>query len=334
MGFNAINFIVNTVSILSAAQAKEQSAGSNLVQNQTQTAQSSVSGGSASSYTASSSSTYSALSTTGQTIISTVEVENQANYIKDLLSLPRDFQTLIDQIQNSDPSLQALKELSKLLSNGKINLNALSALLGNNSKAASQKLMMTIMTVSKMGSNNVGQLKELMGMLQSASSSIDSTQAVKNLLMLYLPWLPLSVRNSLNLDLEIGIFDKIQNEGGSESDEIIKILIQTAHYGNIMATLELTPEGDIDVFISAIESFPEREVLSALNKETNKTNIKTNVKIEKNKDPETSEHFKQNIQITSSDYVSPKLILAAHSLIKIIIDVDLKENIINEENEN
>ena len=55
--------------------------------------------------------------------------------------------------------------------------------------------------------------------------------------------------------------------------------------------------------------------------------------MEKKKSANNQTAKDKNVQITSSNYVSPKLSLAAHSLIKIIIDVDNQEFIINEETE-
>lgn len=274
------------------------------------------------------------LSIANQLVISTVEVEQRSNYIKDLLNLPRDFQTFIEQIQGQNANSEAIKQLSKLLIGEKINIKALNTLLTNNSKEAVQKLMMTIMAVSKMGSNNVGQLKELMGMLAAANPNADNIQTVKSFLMLYLPWLPLSVRNELNLDFEIGITDKKGGEAGEEGLETITIMIQTANFGNVLVTLTLNQNSEINISIIADENFPEKEVLKKLNEENKKTNLQTNVSIQKQKTPVYKNEKTQEIEVTNCESVSPKLILAAHSLIKIIIDVDSNDFIINEEEEN
>ena len=350
-GFNSIGIIVNTIGVLAANYVKNNSTGQSsafqTAQNQAsvnsanagQTVNSASTSATSSSYinyTAASNSylTNSNLSNINQTIISTVEVEQRADYIKDLLGLPRDFQSLIDEIQNMN-NFALNKSLSSLLVNGKINLNALTSLLADNSKDAIQKLMATIMTVSKMGSNNISQLKELMAMFSVSASSTDSSQTVKNLLMLYLPWLPLSVRNDMNLDFEIDIFDKNKEAAPdkSEGEEIIKIMIQTANYGNILATLEMTKNFEVEVFISAVENFPEKEVLKRFEKENKSYSISSRTKIEKSKDPENSPKFRQNIKVSSSGFVSPKLVQASHTLIKIIIDVDCSNFIINEEKE-
>lgn len=343
--FNPINLIVNTIGIMATNNVQNNPQGqgaNNLAQNagvnnsanptQINSTQSSFSPLNYSN-NLQNQANLTPLTSANQIMISTVEVEQRANYIKDLLNLPRDFQTLISQIEgNIDPNAKALKDLSKLLVNGKINLTALTSLLGENSKDAVQKLMMTIMTVSKMGSNNVSQLKELMGLFSSANPTVDSAQTVKNLIMLYLPWLPLSIRNDLNLDFDIDIFDKIQgpDPNEEESQETIKIMIQTANYGNIMATLELAQNEEVDVLIIANSDFPEKEVMEEFKKENKKGNLRTNVAIEKNAN-EIIPNIEQNVQITSSNYVSPKLVLSAHSLIKIIIDVDNSQFIINEE---
>jgi len=339
MSLNNVNLIINTMNFISAASSiqtattggqglnqnmQAQNMGQNF-NNQMNLAQSN----SPINYTLR---PQNPLSNANQLMISTVEVEQRANYVKDLLNLPRDFQSLIEQIQGNSANTKAMKELSKLLIGDKINLSALNALLANSSKEAVQKLMMTIMTVSKMGSNNVSQLKELMGLLSGASATADSAQIVKSILMLYLPWLPLSVRNELNLDFEIGI----KNKTGGEEDglETITIMIQTANFGNILATLTLNSGGDIDISIIADENFPEKEVLAKLKQENQKTNLQTTVSIQKQKVSEYKNEKSQEIEVTNCESVSPKLILAAHSLIKIIIDVDSKEFIINEEEEN
>ena len=342
-GFNPINFIVNTFAINAQNLIKNSQTGqsannlaanssnfnSNVNQTLSQNSLTSI------NYSASTQQNQSGLilSNTNQLVISTVEVEQRANYIKDLLNLPRDFQSFINQIQNMNT--ETAKSFAKILTDGKINLSALTELLAGNSKEAVQKLMMTIMTVSKMGSNNVSGLKELMAMFSVSANSSDSTQTVKNLLMLYLPWLPLSIRNEMNLDFDIDIFDKIQgaDPDKEENIETIKIMIETANYGNVLAELEMAPNFEVDVYITAIESFPESEVLKRFNEENKKNSIRSNTKIEKTKDPENSQEFKQNVKITSSNFVSPKLVQSAHSLIKIIIEVDYSNFIINEEEE-
>lgn len=333
--FNPINLIFNTAVSVSALN------NANQTQNSTartlenfNTGQNIQTGGNSSTQSNSTPLNYTnitqnGLSNVNQNIISTVEIEQRANYIKDLLNLPRDFETFINQIQSGTNPV--FKDLNKLLINGKIDINSLTLLLADNSKEAVQKLMETIVSVSKMGSNNVSELKKLMGLFSSATSSIEPAQTMKNILMLYLPYLPLSIRHELNLDFNIDIFDKIDGPDPDKENktETIKIMIQTANYGNILATLELALNNEIDILIEAGENFSEKEVLDEFKKENKKLNTRTNISIEKNDSKLVNDS--QNIQIIASNFVSPKLVFAAHSLIKIIINVDSSNFIINEE---
>ena len=73
------------------------------------------------------------LSAASELKLTTIEIEQKANYAKDLLNLPRDFSELINQItsnstQTSIINQQMLSELSKLFNNGKIDLSLLSIL--------------------------------------------------------------------------------------------------------------------------------------------------------------------------------------------------------------
>ena len=70
-----------------------------------------------------------------------------------------------------------------------------------------------------------------------------------------------------------------------------------------------------------------------MKKKNKQTKITSNDTDKKNKSANNQTSKDKNVQNTSSNYVSPNLILAAHSLIKIIIDVDNQEFIINEETE-
>ena len=132
------------------------------------------------------------LSLASELKLTTIEIEQKANYAKDLLNLPRDFSELINQItsnstQTSALNQQMLENLAKLFHNGKIDLSLLSTLLNDNSKEAMQKLMMTIANLAKYGANDVSGLKELMNLFSANTALVSDSQALKNLLLLYLP---------------------------------------------------------------------------------------------------------------------------------------------------
>ncbi len=279
------------------------------------------------------------LSLASELKLTTIEVEKKADYVKDLLNLPRDFTELINQISTgtaSSPVLNArLANIQSLLTaDGKIDLSKLSEFLGENSKDAIQKLMMTIANIAKYGANDVSNLKELMSLF-SMNSNISDTQAVKTLLLLYLPWLPLAQRNESNLDFTIDIFDKIQGPDpeNEESIESVKILIQTENFGNATASLEMNSIGQVDVDVAAGKDFPHKRVMELIKEESSVNGVKSNVSssFSKKAEDDIQKLSSSNVKITSSGAISPKLMLMAQALIKIIIQVDYEKSIINKE---
>ncbi len=282
------------------------------------------------------------LSIASELKLTTIEVEKKADYVKDLLNLPRDFSELINQISTgtaSSPVLNAkLANLQALLmADGKIDLSKLSEFLGENSKDAVQKLMMTIANIAKYGANDVSNLKELMGLFSMSSNIASDTQALKTLLLLYLPWLPLAARNENDLDFTIDIFDKIQgpDPDTEENIETVKILIQTENFSNVIATLEMNPLGQVDIDIAAGNNFPHKRVMELIKEESSINNVKSNVSssFSKRGDENIQQFSSNNVKITATGAISPKLMLMAQVLIKIIIQVDYEKTIINKEDD-
>lgn len=292
------------------------------------------------------------LSLTSEQKLTTIAIEQKASYAKDLLNLPRDFSELINQITSGTDSLNPLNKqmaerLKALLQNGKIDLSSLSALLGENSKYAAQKLMMTIANVAKYGANDVSALKDMMSLFSTSSAFATENQALKTLMLLYLPWLPLSSRNENNLDFTIDIFDKIDgpDPDSEEPSEVVKILIETNNFSNITVLLEMNGLGQVDVDVAAPENFPHKKVIELIKEEASLNNIKSNVSSGASKnaseagtvsavqagqnDGKTQElQYSGNVKIAATGAISPKLMIMTQSLIKIIIQVDYEENII------
>ncbi len=287
------------------------------------------------------------LSLASEMKLTTIEIEQKANYAKDLLNIPRDFTDLINQITsssgvNSAGSLnqQLLSRLTDLLQNGKISLSSLSSLLEGNSKEAMQKLMMTIANVAKHGANDVSALKELMNLFASSTAFATGPEALKTLMLLYLPWLPLSSRHEDNLDFTIDIFDKIEGPDpeSEEAVETVKILIETKNFANIAVTLESNPLGQIDVSVVAGNDFPHKMVMALIKEEASMNNIKSNISSGASKNADLKEQrneteYSKNVKITSSGSISPKLMHMAQSLIKIIIQGDYQKTISINNNE-
>ncbi len=105
----------------------------------------------------------------------------------------------------------------------------------------------------------------------------------------------------------------------------------------------MSPLGQIDIDVTAGKDFPHKRVMELILEESSLNNVKSNVSIGTSKKAEENENTEGilaaapgyssgNVKITSSSTISPKLMLMAQSLIKIIIQVDYEKSIIKEDN--
>lgn len=276
--------------------------------------------------------------------LTTIEVDKKAQYIRSLLNLPESFEDFTKEITSLDfsknlqnqPALENV--FQKLFQAGKIDLLSLSMLLRENSKEAMQKLMMIIANVSKYGANDISGLKEMMNLFNSQTAFASENQALKTLILLYLPWLPLSQRSENGLDFTIDIFDKIQgpDPDSKENTEEVKILIETKNFSNVTVTLNMNPIGQIDIDVIAGNDFPHKKVMELIKEKTSINNVKANISSGASKQINADEkinYSSDNVKITSSGQISPKMMLMAQCLIKIIIEVDYQKSIIIDNNE-
>ena len=100
--------------------------------------------------------------------------------------------------------LQASLKNLDILSNGMINLNQIAQMIQTNGKDALTKLIMTMTQASKMGINDLSQLKDMAKFINasiSVAAENEPTKTMKLLLLLYLPWLPL--KEGVDFDLEV-----------------------------------------------------------------------------------------------------------------------------------
>ena len=253
-----------------------------------------------------------------------MEVEQTAKYVKELLELPKDITQVISQLATNKTMTTAQNmQLLLMLSSGKIDLNAMAQLLSDNSKAALQKLVQTMSQAAKMGIGDTQQLKDLMNTLGLVSvSTNDTTAALKNFILLYLPWLPLSAKGE-NLDFDIDVFDKTGSDDSSDGLQSVTILIETMNFSNVKAILEMTQSGKVEIMINCIENFPREKVLAVLKKESQDLNIQTGLVVETTKKEIPKDTVKKTrAEISASSSISPQLMLMAHAVIKIVFKID------------
>lgn len=227
----------------------------------------------------------------------------------------------MSEIVNKQMSTQLQSSLKNLeiLSNGMINLNQIAQMIQANGKDALTKIIMTMTEASKMGINDLSQLKEMAKLINQSiavAAENEPTKTLKLLLMLYLPWLPL--KEGVDFDLEV-----TQKEESSESDSILTVTITTVNFGTIIATLYLETSNSVQVAIQCTQNFPKEELDMRLDKDKKHYSMDTLTTYEVKKEFKPSGgKAKASVNMSQTTEINPYLLLAAHSIIKHVIDID------------
>lgn len=211
------------------------------------------------------------------------------------------------------------KQLASQL-NSNVNLSNVSAFLQKNSKIAMNKMVSMMTMATAQGMTDIKPLQETVNVINasvSASSQNDATQTLKNLMLLYLPWLPL--QEGVGFDLEIE-----QNEETPEADTFIKILITTVNYGNLQATVSLVSTNSVDIEIVCSEKFPKKELFKRLQKDGTQHSMQTVIDIKEQKPQEQLETInpKAKVNLSNVNQINPYLLLMSHAIIRHTIEID------------
>jgi len=237
-------------------------------------------------------------------------------YIKDLMNFPKELEEVLVLIQNN---MTTTKEVTKLLTTN-INLVTLTELIKQNGKEAMNKLILVMANASKQGLTDLSQIKDAIKFINasvSVASQENSSQILKNFMLLYLPWLPL--QEGVDFDLEI---ENTESEEG-DSQTSVTILISTKNYGNVKITLILLGGNSIDIFVNCSETFPKEELLKRINLECKNHSMQSTVVFEQ-KAIKQDENASRQAKISMSNLteVNPFLLLMANLVIKHTIDLD------------
>lgn len=267
---------------------------------------------------------YSANGFINQEILSNLRMNSLANfetslYVKDLMKMPKDIEEAIVLLQNNVQEVES-QNLVKVLSTN-INLLQLSELMKQGGKEAISKLILEMANASKQGITDLSQIKETIRLINasvSVAAQDNPSQVLKNFMLLYLPWLPL--QEGVDFDMEIG---EGPSGGEDESEATITILISTRNFGNVKILLTLVEGNSVSAFVTCSEKFPKTEMLKRVNAESKAHSIKSNVIVEQ-KEMKLDEIplAKTKVSLTSESEVSPILVMMAHSVIKITIELD------------
>ena len=210
------------------------------------------------------------------------------------------------------------KLASQLDSN--VNISRVSNLLQRNSKLAMNKMVTMMSLATSKGMGDITPLQDTINIINasvSATSQNDATQTLKNLMLLYLPWLPL--QEGVGFDLEIE-----QDKEEKQFDTFIKIMITTVNYGNVNAVVSLVTGNSVDISITCSEKFPKEKLLKKLQNESKQYSMQSVIDFKKQSPQEQidTETPKAKVNLSNVNDVNPYLLLISHAIIRYTIELD------------
>jgi len=256
-----------------------------------------------------------------QTAMTQLENTERAVLVKELLNLPQTLQELV-------ATLQTNKNANQLQNLKNLDVTQLMQLMQTNGKEALSKIMQLSGMLNKMGSIDNKQLQELQFIVNACmpNATTTNTQFMKNIILLYLPWLPIGENN--NFDIE---FSSSENQdGGDESDDTITILIQTENYGNVKVLLVLEATNKINVIVNCAKVFPKELLLEKLKDSSQEFKLETNVAVNENETIQKSEFDKsQKVHMSGASVLNPYVLLMAHAVIRHTIEIDKSQTLVS-----
>ncbi|OGI18458.1 MAG: hypothetical protein A2287_05510 [Candidatus Melainabacteria bacterium RIFOXYA12_FULL_32_12] len=253
--------------------------------------------------------------------INALNTAQQAVLIRELLNLPKEFKEFLSLMVYGEVSQENLLKLLQDKSKD-IQLKDIQNLLDTNSKEVISKLLKLLQPGSS-GFKDTEQLNKLVNLLtQTISSQNNSPQEILNkTILLYLPWLPLVQQQDIDI--------KLEERKGSENDQeniALIMYISTINLGRFKITLILNADSSLNIDIESEEAEKNKiyleKILSNVNQEMskNKINGKTNVYTQKFKTEKDSD--KRELSLCPVSNISPKIMMAAYSIAKIIFEID------------
>ena len=237
-------------------------------------------------------------------------------YVKDIMNLPKEMEEVLVMLQKDTG---VAKDMAKLLAQN-IDLGSLAELMQKGGKEAMGKLISAMAEASKQGINDTSQLKEAFKLINasvSVAAKDNPTQALKNFMLLYLPWLPL--QEGVDFELEISGSDNPEDE----SEMSITIMISTKNYGNVKITLILVAGNSVTIFVNCSDKFPKEDLMKRIAEESKKHSIQASMSIEQ-KEMKQSETATPQAKVSLSNLteVNPFLLLMSNAVIRHTIEID------------
>lgn len=251
-------------------------------------------------------------------------IRNNPNILRDQIIQDND---ALENLQSNQKTqgmtaeeLTAFKQKMASQLDSNVNLSRVSNLLQRNSKMAMNKMVTMMSLATSKGMGDITPLQDTINIINasvSATSQNDSTQTLKNLMLLYLPWLPL--QEGVGFDLEIE-----QDKEEKQFDTFIKIMITTVNYGNVNAVVSLVTGNSVDISITCSEKFPKEKLLKKLQKESNQYSMQSVIDFKKQSPQEQIDTNipKAKVNLSNVSEVNPYLLLISHAIIRFTIELD------------
>lgn len=166
-----------------------------------------------------------------------------ATVIKETLNLPQEFEKTLELLTTTtDPKAATAKQGAKnaALFAKEIPLDAIQDLLKQNNHKAQKQLMTMLQSGDPTVANHGSQVAKLISTLSNMSESMLLSQhkPVETLILLYLPWYPLT--GGRQLELELG---QTSEEGSAQTENSITLYIKTTSLGRFrIQLLEINPQ--------------------------------------------------------------------------------------------
>lgn len=248
----------------------------------------------------------------------------QAILLKDLMNLPKEITSLLALLafDNTDNKLvqELFKDATKL-----ILISDIQKLLDTNSKELLNKLIKLIQPTSG-NIQNIDQLKELINAMQKLMPALNTqnNEVLKSVILMYLPWLPLVQPQDIHIEYE-------QKPASEEQSEDVSLVIYatTENIGRLKCVV-ISNNNDLNIQIESLnydESHKDylSELIKKINLEVKSVKIKANAELLAYKSKELNRSERREVSIHHGQSVSPKVLMAAHIITRIIFEVD--ENI-------
>lgn|SRR5574344_171710 len=250
--------------------------------------------------------------------LSQLDMSQKSVLVKDLMNLPSEFKDLVGMLYQNKSNAQK-NSVSSFL-----DFSKLFDLLSLNGKNARQNIFMLIgqMETAKINSS---QMKELSYIVNACipGTSTSETQVLKNIILLYLPWLPIGQEN--NFDVSISSKD----EQKADEENSLTLTIQTVNYGVVKVILYLNKGNKVDISVSCSKEFPKKELKEMIEQEAKNSNIITGMDFTEIKNIKENTVTQAKINLNVSTNINPFLVLMAHSAIKCVIQLDKNATLIN-----